>query len=310
MRAAGVVLGVALALAPAFASAAAAEPAPVTVEGWWQTSAAGLPGAANPLVPTGGLDVAEGVLGPTALSALRVPVGSGGSVQVTLALAGTATTPTVALRACLTKTAWTPVAGGDLAAAPAVDCTTSVVGKVAAGTVTWAFGPGFVRDGFLDVALVPADGAQPFSAPFAAPGRTAVAVSPQQAPPPPVPDGRGTAPEPPAYVPVQPPTAALPGALSGSLAGPVSGPPPAPPAPPVVAAPSAAPSAAPPPVVAGSAGRAEGPVPHGVAWALLAALVLAASATALRQRVVVSDEAPVRGVGRFARPQPEPAPRL
>ncbi len=305
MRAAGVAAGVSVALALALppASAAAAQPAPVAVEGWWQTSVAGLPGPTNPLVPAGGLDVGQGLLGPTAVSALRVPAAAGDSVLVTLALAGTATSPTVAVRACPTTTPWTPVAGGDLTAAPTVDCTTSVVGTVIDGTVTWSFGPSFLRDGFLDVGLVPAEGAQPFSAPFAPPGPTAVAVS---HPPPPPPSAQ-TVPtaspqEPPTYVAVQPPTT--------PLSAPLSAPLPVAPAPPVVAAPSAAPSAAAHPVVAGSAGHSEGPLPRGVAWTLLAALVLATAVTALRQRAIDSDEAPVRGVGRFARPHPEPAPRL
>ena len=299
MRTAGLAVVLALALSPT--STAAAQPSPVAVEGWWQSSVAGLPGTTNPLVPSGGLDVAQGLLGPTAMSALRVPTARGDRVQVTLALAGTATSPTVALRACLTTSAWTPVAGGDLAAAPTIDCTASVLGKVADGRVTWAFGPGFVRDGFLDVGLVPADDSQPFSAPFAPPGPTAVAVTHPQAPPPP-PAPTAGAQEPPTYVAVQPPTA--------PLSGPLSAPLPAPPAAPVVAAPSAAPPPTAHPVVAASTGHGEGPVPRGVAWTLLAALVLAMAATAIRQRAVASDQAPVRGVGRFSRPHPEPAPRL
>jgi hypothetical protein len=301
VRVADLAFVVALALLPA--SAAAAQPAAVAVEGWWQTSAVALPGPANPLVPAGGLDVAQGLLGPTAVSALRVPVAPGDGVRVTLALAGTATSPTVVVRACPTTTAWTPVAGGDLTTAPTVDCTASVVGAVADGTVTWSFGPSFVRAGFLDVGLVPLDGAQPFSAPFAAPGPTAVAVLHPQAPPPaPRPAPNAPPQELPTYVAVQPPTA--------PLSAPLSTPLPAALAPRVVAAPSAAPSAATHRVVAASAGHTEGPLPRGVAWTLLAALVLATALTALRQRAVGCDQEPVRGIGRFARPHPEPAPRL
>ena len=280
---------------------AAAGTASQAVEGWWQTSVAGLPGSTNPLVPAGGLDVSQGPLGPTAVSALRVPAAAGDRLLVTLTLARGATSPTVALQACPTTSTWVPVAGGDLANAPSLDCKDSVIGQVSAGTVSWAFGPGFVRHGFVDVGIVPADGAEPFAAPFAPPGPTALKLSSEQPP-----DASSSPPAASAQAPVLPgpPVPATYVAVSPALPPPLT-----------VTRPQVV-AAAPPAVAVAHSSvrtalrRAEGPLPRGVAWSLLAALLLAAAATALRGRAVVSDEPPVRGVGRFARQHLEPAPRL
>lgn len=283
-------------------SPASAQGTSLGVDGWWQTSAASLPGSSSPLVPAGGLDVAQGPLGPTAMSALRVPAAAGDRLLVTLTLADTATLPNIALQACRTTSAWTPVAGGDLAAAPSVDCKGSIIGRVSAGTVSWTFGPSFIRDGFLDVGIVPSAGAEPFSAPFNPPGATAVRVSKGQAPPTTAPSA---SPQPGAavlapttYVAIRPP---LQQPSPASVAAPAA---------PLVASSSPSPAALGHPAVSAFARHAEGPVPRGVAWALLAALLLAAAATTLRHRKVASDEPPVRGVGRFARQHSEPAPRL
>jgi len=152
------------------------------VIGWWsQAPGTALTAGPAPAVPAGGLYVANGPTAPAAISAVRVATGGDANVRVTLALAPDATASTTNIAACPTTAQWAPTDGGSLDQAPAFDCTSGVaLGTVdtTASTITWLLPTSFVRDGAVDVALVPAAGASPFSAPFEAPAAGAVDVSP------------------------------------------------------------------------------------------------------------------------------------
>lgn len=295
--------------------AAAAEPA---VTGWWQVGGV-LPVSGAGLVPDDGLLVRQGPAGPTALSALRVTAGTATRATLVLTLADGATPATVDLVACPTTRAWEPAAGGDLGAAPAYDCSSAVAATVAEDVVTWQLPTGFLRAGAFDVALVPAEGAAPFNAPFEPPGPTALTLSgapssPAPAPAPagpPAPGDPAPAPPPPAEagvaVQVQPPPAAVSAPQPEVLPALPEAAPPAPqaawPLPAAVPAPAAAAPVA-------SAGDAEGPVPRAVALSLFGLLVTAGTVAALRGTGVVTTGPTMRGVGRFARVAEGAAPPL
>jgi hypothetical protein len=139
--------------------AAAAEP---TELGWWWLGrpAAVMPALFAPVteVPDGGLYVAVGSGGPTAISALRYAIDADAT---TLTLVIASVTGTVAIDACPAATPWVPAENGGWDQRPQPDCgALSVSGTVdeAKRRVTFPVSS-FQRSGILEVVLVP--GASP-----------------------------------------------------------------------------------------------------------------------------------------------------
>jgi hypothetical protein len=160
-----------------------------TQVGWWSRLNPGLPVPVPvPVVPDGGLYVANDPSGPTAISALRYAAADGTPGTLTLQFAGSPV-GTPAIVACRVTSAWAPAAGGPMSQAPSYDCAEAVPGRVAAdGTaVTWELPGSFATLGATEVALVPAPDAGPFQAPFAKPSATsfvpgAAPASPAESP--------------------------------------------------------------------------------------------------------------------------------
>lgn len=175
--------------------------------GWWfelQTTTLPAPLPALPTVPDGGLFVQQGPQGPVAYGALRYRVTSGEkagdttTASLTLKAAqGSTTSLGAPLQACATSKAWqTPKsAPGNWEDAPTFGqpCTP---GRISSdGTVVaFAFDGSFFRDGALDVAIVPIEGASPFAIAFDKPAADAFAVTVRPAPPSAVPGGRAVTP--------------------------------------------------------------------------------------------------------------------
>jgi hypothetical protein len=141
-----------------------------------------VPVTTPPGVPSGD------VIGPTAISAVRI-TGVGPTADVTLTLqvavgslpppASVITIVACALAQPLTPPATTP---GDIASAPAYDCSPASVGRVAGddGSISFLLPSSFQsKPGELDVALLPDPGGNPFpfSVAFDSPGPHAVAAS-------------------------------------------------------------------------------------------------------------------------------------
>lgn len=144
---------------------------------WWKAQATGLVAVpAPPTVPPGGLYVAGDPTGPFGVSAVRLFIPAGAVVGQLLLRVASAQ-GTIAMRACPTTIAWGPEQGGQLAGAPVADCSAFAPGvhDATAGTVVFEVSP-LVRDGFLNVVLLPQAGAV-FQASFQPPGPDTVAVS-------------------------------------------------------------------------------------------------------------------------------------
>jgi hypothetical protein len=153
----------------AFAPAASAQ-APVTQAWWWSGSA--IP-TTPPDVPADGLLVQGGPSVPTAYAALRFDVPATASVgALTLHLSGTPT-PNSALQLCRIDKAFEPVQGGDLAKAPAYDCSDTATGAVQSDHVT-VDASQFVDNGVVMVALLPVGATDRMV--FAKPGTDALEV--------------------------------------------------------------------------------------------------------------------------------------
>lgn len=279
--------------------------------GWWTANQiAGLPIGRAALVPPGGSQVASGSDGPVSVAAVRFPAGAGGAgYEVGIELGSDA--DTAAVVACPIVEAWEPVSGGPLADAPAWDCSlgeaTGTVDPDAA-TVTWQLPAALVRDGAVDVILVPTDGAASFTLTMSAPADDAVTSRSEPA--------RTTTSSPPRAGAPTGPTATT------AAPGPTRAPVPVP-APPLGAGPaptSSAPVGLPSPlptttVAPGSDAElavADVPAPSSTAGRVLGALVLALVASAVaalvrRAPVVAPGATPDgRGVGRFVRRRDDP----
>lgn len=157
--------------------------APDAVGWWWKAQAVGLvPVPSPPTVPAGGLYVAGDPSGPFAVSAIRVFIPAD-TIVGPMVLRIASAQGTVVIRACPTTIAWGPEQGGQMIGAPTADCASAAtLGQVdtAAGTVTFEVSP-LVRDAFLNVVLLPQEGAV-FSSSFEPPGPDTIALTP--APPP------------------------------------------------------------------------------------------------------------------------------
>lgn len=144
--------------------------------GWWSRTRIGpvAPVDTPSTVPPGGLYVAGEPTGPVGVSALRLTVGDGVVTDVVLEVDSTQGTPAVV--ACITPVVWTPEEGGPLSSAPPEDCESgSAEGTADEGIVRIPAGA-LVREGMLNVVLLPSSGAV-FQTAFKAPGPETVTVS-------------------------------------------------------------------------------------------------------------------------------------
>jgi hypothetical protein len=196
--------------------------------GWWFELATGplaLP-VPIPVVPDGGLLVQEGPAGPTAYGALRYRAVAGSST-LELGVAAGSTTQTASLQACKTTSTWTPTSGpGAWTARPSfgAPCAPGIISSDAK-FVAFNLDATFLAAGVLDVAIVPIDGATPFSVTFDAPPADSLVANASGGSPPP------TAPS---------PGVTTPATIAGSPGGPVANLPR-----PGAASPAGAPAAAP-----------------------------------------------------------------
>lgn len=290
----------------AFAAAEAPEPVPVEV-GWWTSAqVGGVPVGLSTLVADGGLQVANGSDGPISIGAVRFAAPDGGTAQLLLHLAAGSTAETAAVAACPITDAWEPVHAGTFDAAPTWDCDLGAAGGAydpVTRTMTFSFEAGFVRDGTVDVMLLPVEGALPFNVTSDPPGADAVSVRPGA-------DGTASstptttapvapAPSEPAWVPPPDGPLTLPDVAAPVVAPPTAAddlPSPLPTAPQVAVARPAEDS---------TAARVVG----------LTVLLLAGASTVLLWRGAplpwarAAGSSP-RGVGRFARPRTDPPPTI
>jgi hypothetical protein len=295
------------------AEVAAPTATPVTVAWWTSAQIAGAPVGMATLVADGGLQVANGSDGPVSIAAVRFGVPAASDATLVLHLSPGSTPETAAVVACPVTAAWDAVQGAPLAAAPSWDCS---LGSAAAAydpvarTMQWSLDEALVRDGSLDVMLLPVEAGLPFNVTAEAPGADAVRTTAHsggaasEAPPTSSP-GPGVDPSPPA----------APG-LGGSAPafGPVTvgprGPAAAPEAP--IGLPSALPKAPPAPLAAD-----EDLPRQGGRWVglVLLVIVLAVAGALWRGWPLLPGErsAPEggrRGIGRFARPRTDLPTRI
>src|SRR4051794_11707737 len=142
-----------------------------TRTGWWNAATAG--GVALPQPTTGGddLHVSEGPASPAAFAAVAYdllgPLSDG---TLVLKVVPNSAVGTVAVVACPTKdTSWKAGGNQPYDAAPAYDCSHSVAGLVAADGTSVRFlldARQQAASGVLSLAVVPQDGATPFSVDF------------------------------------------------------------------------------------------------------------------------------------------------
>jgi hypothetical protein len=163
------------------ASAAHAQ-APDRVGWWFQLQTAGLPAPLPvPTVPDGGLFVQQGPTEPLAYGALHFSAAPSGSSLVELTAAAGSTTIGSAVEACLVTKGWTKPAAapGAWDARPTFDnpCTRGRISTDGA-VVVFFLDQQFVKGGAIDVAIVPASGATPFSIAFAKPSDHALTAAP------------------------------------------------------------------------------------------------------------------------------------
>jgi hypothetical protein len=140
--------------------------------GWWFELQGALPAAvpSPPVVPKDGFFVQQTPQGPSAYGAVHYDAKDIQSATLTLAAAqGSTTTLGAPLQACATSSPWeTPSPQpGRWSEAPKYtsQCTPGAVssdGKY----VAFLFDSSFVKDGAIDVAIVPKDGAPPFAIAF------------------------------------------------------------------------------------------------------------------------------------------------
>lgn len=294
--------------------------APAIATAWWTSSQVGgvLVGAAA-LVPPGGVQVANGSDGPVSVGALRLAAAPGTLNAVRLGVAPGSTIETSSIVACPTVEAWEPIHGGALAEAPAWDCTLGQAAAAydpASSTLRWDFDASFIRNGAIDVVLLPVAGGLPFTVSTQAPADDAIrTTTPASSAPPTTAGSATTAPASGTTVAVSSSTAAPP-APRAFGAGPID-PTPRPTAP--AGLPSPLPTTAPTTTVAPTqlaAAADEPPRDPAIArvLALTLAAVLAAGAAAVGTGRFGSSEAErtggVRGVGRFARERETPPPTI
>lgn len=141
--------------------------------GWWfelQTKTLPAPLPSPPLVPDGGMYVQQGPSGPTAYGAVHYDATSASSATLTLTTApGSTASLGAPVQACATTSQWKapdpPPGAWDDAPKYGSTCTP---GRIAAdgSAVAFAFDSTFFTNAGLDVAIVPIDGAAPYSLVF------------------------------------------------------------------------------------------------------------------------------------------------
>lgn len=150
---------------------------PVTV-GWWTSAqVSGTPVGMATLVPEGGLQVANGSGGPVSIAAVRFAVPAASDAVLVLHLVSGSTPEAASVVACPTTASWAPVRAAALATAPSWDCALGAAGASydpVARTLSWSFDATLVRDGQLDVMLLPVEAGLPFNVTTEAPGTDAV----------------------------------------------------------------------------------------------------------------------------------------
>lgn len=174
----------------------AARAVPPETTGWWWFAAEGTTPRNHANLPPGSLFVAaqpQGTANPTyqpegaaAVSALRLAVADDTSVgELVLTIDRSRTPPSqapIAVQACPTNSAWQPAEGASLTAAPRGDCSTGLAfGIVDGDKVRFALG-GLVRDGYLNVVVMPQETTTTVTTPYNVPQPPA---DPRFPPPPP-----------------------------------------------------------------------------------------------------------------------------
>jgi hypothetical protein len=173
-----------------FAAAPAAADAPERT-GWWNRTSVGGSTVPQPTTENGGLHVGNDVQGPNAIAALHYQVaGKPDQATLTLKVTANRTVGTPKLRACpVTSDGWKAGADQPWSAAPHYRCAGhSSPGSVSddGKSVTWSItGEQQLRPGVLDLAIVPATGSDPFSIDFAKPGAASLSMSSSASLPPP-----------------------------------------------------------------------------------------------------------------------------
>jgi len=188
---AGVAAALLVALGPPAAGAAP------DATGWWTRTNVGplVPVEVPTGVPEGGLYVAGDPDGRSGMSALRFSLAEGG-LATTLSLPVESVAGVASVLVCRSGIGWTGEDGGSLDTAPADACDEgSVPGKVSDdGTTLTVDVSGLGEPGVLDVVLVPADRAV-FRLVLGPPGEDALATSASPVAPAPVPEGAATVPD-------------------------------------------------------------------------------------------------------------------
>ena len=186
------VVGVAMVVAPAFATGGGTTTEAPSEQGWWTAAASpiGLSDSAlaDPGVPDHGLEVQGSASDVVAMAALKYAVKGTSNAEITLRLTvapDSTTVPGSKVQACplLPPGSFAPASGGPLSKAPKYDCTTSTVGveDPSSGTVTLNLGR-FVTGSTLAVAILPAGTADRVI--FAAPSTESLTIlMPSVAPP-------------------------------------------------------------------------------------------------------------------------------
>jgi hypothetical protein len=152
--------------------------------GWWfelQTKTLPAPLPSPPVVPDGGLYVQQGPQGPTAYGAVHYDAASASSATLTLTTApGSTASLGAPVQACATKSQWKapdpPPGAWEDAPKYGDPCTP---GRIAAdgSAVAFAFDTSFFAKTGLDVAIVPIEGATPYSLMFNKPSADSLQVT-------------------------------------------------------------------------------------------------------------------------------------
>lgn len=136
---------------------------------WWQAQPAGAPLPAPPTVPANGLWVSGTELNPVAISAIHFDVSPDEAAPLLTAKVANAFPPAqassaanalqVIVLACPATPGWAPAKAGAWTAKPKYDCSGAATGTLSpdGSTLSLDLG-GVVRDGAVDVALVPGTG--------------------------------------------------------------------------------------------------------------------------------------------------------
>lgn len=159
--------------------ASAAEPVP---SAWWRVLRQTTPVGALPAAPVpnnGSLPVQNGPAGVLAFSAVRFEAGDSSAATLTLSYAGQAPAVPPVIDLCPARTHWTVGPDQEWDARPSYDCTTHASSTTDGTKVVWQVSSGLIRDGELDVVLVPDAGdATPYAVSFAAPTRESLVLAP------------------------------------------------------------------------------------------------------------------------------------